>query len=202
MQAETKAPEIKVADWAPKVPPIFTRFLDPDNWRFNLSRPHVIGDYLYATNARVAVRMPTPEGWDIPNPEKAYQKTHAVFEPKGGVWLSVEIPEVAEPCDRCGGTGKQGRIRCECPQCGSDIDKPEGDCDGCEGSRVKDSGERVEVVPGYWIARGFAAILRECGVGMLLIPESLDHMIPASFVLGEVEGRLMAMTPPEPGVGP
>lgn len=117
--SETNAPEITMAEWAPKVPPIFTRFLRRYNYKFDFSRPHVIGDYLYASDAKVVVRMPTPEGWDIPNHEKAYTKTDGPFKPIGGVWMAVGIPE------------------------------------------------------------------------------SLSHTIPASFVLGEVEGRLMAMDPPK-----
>jgi hypothetical protein len=216
-------PETKKTPWQEppgldRLPPIFARCIERENPR--IDRPFISGAFIYATNGRMAVRMPVPEGgWEFPPPAKAPRGIESVFytlsrsEPtplpevssdpckscRGAMFLDHE-----RKCDECRGIGRDNFPRCECPHC-------EGfhECRGCEGSgklpgqpcgECRETGmgespqEAVAIVPGYYLARVYVALLRAFEA-TLYLPTYLRDDAASRFMIGEVEGVILPMFP-------
>jgi len=90
--------------------------------RQSIAQPWSRGDYTYATNGRILVRLPrhadVPENADAPNVEKIWPNPPAtVFFPIA----AVELPKATfNECERCEGRGYEHDCpdcRCECEKC-------------------------------------------------------------------------------------
>jgi hypothetical protein len=178
------------------LPPIFALCLGSDGGRFTLANPFREGDHVYATDARIAARVPVPAGWDLVNPEGSYPKIgerFAAVDPGG--YLDATIPEVGPPCPLCGGCGVASPAYSECPDCGQDRPRDWRACDACWGSGVEGPGNPIELLPRYTIGRGFAAILRRFGASARVpksgVPSGGKGQSPMRFSCGEAEGLLM-----------
>lgn len=108
-----------------------------------MAGPFSFGDYSYATNGHILVRVPRLA--DVPEWEALNEKVARLFEGLDFPALTaalVEIPDFPqpepEPCPVCGGTGKIST----CPECGgdgevtfeNDFHEYECDCLTCYGS--------------------------------------------------------------------
>lgn len=158
-------------DWRTMLPPIFAECVTPayTSPRYDLSIPMVVGGRIYATDGRIAVRMPAPEGWALPNPEKI-PGIEVMFEGLRNCGEPIQIPEVV------------GLESCEC----------------CGQLTVTRPTDRLKLAEGYWIGRGFAAMLRRNGA-IAYLPDKLSDKEKLRFTIGEIEGILMPMTAPSPG---
>lgn len=217
--SETQA-EIAIHQWSWHLHPIFARCVDPEMVKYDLSRPFVIDEYVYATNARLAVRMPTPDLWMIPNPEKCpprsplldlfgdndfsrwpwrQEPTHfPAVEGVCEVCLGAKVlPEMG--CPYCGGqdSPRYQNVPDLCEECWELEGKiPAGPCYDCGGSGILDSFGRLEVTPGYWLQRQYVALLHEFEMTTYL-PVELAPGKVTRFTQGDVTGVLMPMTAPD-----
>jgi hypothetical protein len=86
---------------------------DTDTDRFNLSVPWSIGDFTYASNGHIIVRVPRLA--DIES--NAGPKVDDLFHADPPAWFhlsGLSLPEIEiKECSTCGGKGKD----CECPEC-------------------------------------------------------------------------------------
>lgn len=209
--SETKA-EIAVETWSYWLHPIFSRCVDPDGTRYDLSLPFVIEEYVYATNARIAVRMPTPGGWTIPNAERLPPIDQYFTE---HLWRPdpTQFPPVEGTCEVCKGAKVMPEVDCPwclaespgpyeagfCDECYSLEGKiPAGPCYECQGSGILDSFGRLEVTPCYWLQRRYVALLHEFEMTTYL-PVELSEKHVTRFTLGDITGILMPMTAPDSG---
>jgi hypothetical protein len=211
---ETKS-EIDVETWGHWLHPIFARCVDPDAVRFDLSRPFVIDEYVYATDAKIAVRMPVPEWWMISNPDCIPRSVVDILEGALCRALPATFPPVEGACKVC--LGAKVMPEMGCPYCGGkdaprydDVPPfceecwqfegkiPAGPCYECGGSGILDWSGRLEVSPGYWLQRRYVALLHEFEMTTYL-PIKLDSNHVTRFTLGDITGVLMPMTAPDPG---
>jgi hypothetical protein len=105
------------------------QFCSDDPFRENLSKPFTLGDFTYATNGHILVRLPKIDGVEeiknAPNPSKIFKDFPApnYFVSLPALALPpLEGPEIVD-CDVCGGSGKEH----ECPDC-------DCECMACDGS--------------------------------------------------------------------
>jgi hypothetical protein len=212
--------EIATEAWSHPLHPIFARCVEPSHWKFDLSRPYTVDGFLYATDARIAVRMPVPGWWTIPNPENLPPPGLLLDLFGRGDWSRnpwraepVTFPTVEGACEACLGAKVLPEVAC--PWCGGDSPGPyeaafcdecwqlegkipAGPCHGCGGSGILDWSGRLEVTPGYWLQRRYVALLHEFEMTTYL-PVKLDAKHVTRFTLGDITGVLMPMTRPDPG---
>jgi hypothetical protein len=127
------------------------KFCDPT--RDYLSKPFSLGDYSYATNGHIALRLPRRDDVKQAQDVRAENAVNHInsyideFQEKPGPMLPIpdgELPaRESRPCDFCGGEGKLDH----CPTCDQPCDCPE--CDG--------TGEILGDHPGVEIAAGAVA---------------------------------------------
>lgn len=119
-------------------------FCSTDETRPALQRPFNLGEYSYATDGRILIRVarleevPPREGESpVGNPDAVIPEGHgyepAICPPK---W--EEFKEVRSTCKRCDGTGKSntcpdcdGEGEIECPEC-----LHEHECERCHGQGI------------------------------------------------------------------
>lgn len=142
-------------------------FCSRERHRSNLSYPFVIGDFTYATNGHVAVRVPGEHG--VPATEKAPRSIIGMFEEAEArsfrPFVPVEAPQIVrDVCADCRGRGfttqcavceGEGEHTCDDDRCGcthecgncsgrgvlpaKDGDSGALSCDGCSGDgRLED----------------------------------------------------------------
>lgn len=119
-------------------------FCDPTANRFAIGKPWVFGGWLYATNGRIAVRVPSSEPDSAPE-ELSFVKGYELF----GNFRDCPIdwptlPHIAVACRECNGTGRKlitcatckgdGQHYCDCGN--------EHDCGHCGGSGTVPGKER------------------------------------------------------------
>lgn len=96
-----------------------------DTYREYIKAPWSLGDYSYATNGHVLIRVPRRD--DAPDCNKELlSKVNHNFDVSPAEWLP--IPEVSPQkidCDECNGTGEY-----ICHTC----DHNHGDCENCDGT--------------------------------------------------------------------
>lgn len=128
-----------VADPFADLPPIFRACAAKEIFRYAINVPFRIGNYIYATDGRTAVRMKAPTGFRQPKGEFPPVDTVGWNEPRGE---PVDLPdpgpapERGPKCERCKGKGVgpvdceqcRGTGECECYACGHTTDC--GECDG------------------------------------------------------------------------
>lgn len=127
-----------------KLPPVFAACLDKGdvNPRFDLTCPAVFGEYVYATDGRVAVRMPCdPELAKEIDAAREGTRCPRIPDVFSGEWsdepLAMPTDFTAATCERCQGKGVSDTTTCktckgegyyECFECGQDVR-----CDECRG---------------------------------------------------------------------
>jgi hypothetical protein len=147
--------------WKSLLPPIFARCVDDQrNRKYDLSMPFVVGDHIYATDGRIAVRIATPAGWPLVNAERAPLSVVAEFDTRAYRPEPTSLPKV------------------------------DGDCPAC--GRSTYHGDRIEIAPGYWLARRFATLLTDAGA-VIYLPKILSNN-PTRFTIGPVDGVVMPMS--------
>jgi hypothetical protein len=214
-----KADEITKTDWAHLVPPIFAACVSTTSRRYALSAPFLRDGRLYATDGMIAVWMP----WDGPWEHTAMGRIPDVSILFQGIReASIPLPSVDnEACEGCGGS--RAVVERKCPNCAggsrnvvSFCDCPHctgahscSTCDGagtlaarrcleCDGTGVDDHRVPVLIAPDYWLARGYAALLRRFGVYRVHLPAK-GSGLACGFRLGDIEGRLMPINSSKDG---
>lgn len=173
--------------------PIFRHCLDPDMARYDLSTPWIVGDFVYATDARILVRSPvTPELF------AAYFIGEAKRPDVSSLWGPYEKQPLVLPsvesvalCEICKGRGKQGPYQCS--ECGH-THVMEEDCPACLGfGRGEGMTEGIDVGD-YSLSHAFSLLLVKYQA-VLFRPVDrgpLDKPNPLRFTIGDnVEGWVM-----------
>jgi hypothetical protein len=204
-------------DWKSLVPAVFARCVDPTGVRWDLSRPFVVADHLYSSNGMIAVRMPTPETWTLPNLEHPPVKSMPhIFEDNEWQADPIVIPPIDGVCGDCHGTyfqedrqciackgeGSTPAYGCDCPHCEGSHECEDcdgtgglkaGPCSTCHGSGVDRPLASVTLATDYFIARRFLAIVQQSG-GIAFLPKAPKIKgVPLRFTIGDIEGVVMPM---------
>lgn len=128
---------------------------DGDSFRADLAAPFSFGDYTYASDGRIMIRVPRIAGTDVEPPaqhdlgskvktlEGYLRRTEfAKFKPLPSVNLPPVPPYQPQPCKECAATGRIHSVSCTkcdgtgvvtCPTCDHD-----DDCDRCNGVGSRD----------------------------------------------------------------
>lgn len=166
------------------------QFCSTDDLRKTLRRPFSHGDYSYATNGVIAVRVPRRP--DIPEADKLGipEQLNKILAPLDGAsFKAIDIclpddQEVAtkEECDDCSGSGHEH----ECPDC-------QCECPACDGSGEVEETAKISVAAFDGIYR--LPYLRQAlalpGVEIADLPRSLSE--PALFRFEDGVAALMLM---------
>ncbi len=95
--------------------------------------PFSRGEWTYATNGHIAVRVPKIDGVEI-LPEKHIPRIEGLFKSSSDAFIDMPILPQPENCQMCNGTG----IAHECPDCDGDGEFEHGlhtyKCKECDGS--------------------------------------------------------------------
>ena len=198
------------------------KFCIRDEARYELTHPFTVGDYTYATDGRIAIRVPAlPEADATPkktNPTSIFADDPATYTPIELPPGWQEFPQLTKICADCKGVGKcPERIECdeccgsgeaECPTCHQDHDCPEcqgkgdvrGDpnatCEACRGDKF------IEVMTTISGNRGeifFSDVYlrRIHTLPDVALSHKLDNpSLPAAFVFTGGEGRVMPLRMP------
>lgn len=203
---------------APTPEELLARFcantLDPREY---LLAPFVIGDFVYATNGHIAIRVPRTSAPDITaTTDKVPGHLEAMFATHASTERLDEIPELPAPiaCSTCNGTGR----RHECPDCDGEGEIRYGrhdyECAECRGDGQVSDGEGDATVPCNWCSGSGEAPAQPVKIGSqsyqrryLALIQSLpgarftppdDAMKPLAmgyFIFEGGEGVLMPMKP-------
>lgn len=209
------------SEWEKLAPPFFARCVGSDSSKFVISRPFVVGDWLYATDRVICVRCRTPQVWgDVPNPKTFPLNMEDAFKSITNRVEATPLRPVGRPCRwckgvgkmpdhdcrECGGEGTQDVEICECPHCCGNHPCEDcngtgkilaGDCEACDGLGLAFPDHPHKMTPGYWIARKYAKLLIDMGATAYL-PVDLKSRRAMCFTFPGGEGVLMPMSPPRP----
>lgn len=187
------------------------RFCGDDEGRYELATPWRHDGYDYATDSRIAVRVPSSGSEVAVNTDKDRAKAYRSFGPipsgEWRWWPMLEPDHDTEPCEACDGTG-HGKVKCntcdgtgccDCDKCGN-----EHDCGHCDGEgEVTDDDTTCPVCNGFKTQPGPLVIAgrRISGrywqvVNVIADVEFLDDGMDCNTVLvfrapGGLEGRLI-----------
>lgn len=93
---------------------LLKKFVSQDDPRKYMRSPFTRGEWTYATNGHIAVRVPKIDGVEI-LPEKHIPNLESLFQSVGGNdFIALPWMPPLEECPLCSGTG----IAYECPECG------------------------------------------------------------------------------------
>jgi hypothetical protein len=137
------------------------KFCDPE--RYFVSKPFSLGDYSYATNGHIALRVPrrddVEEAQDVTR-EKAATAIDAYIDKLPKMKLRMrpipdgELPAWnSNPCAFCGGKGKLDH----CPTCDQPCKCPE--CDGT--GEIRGDHPGVEIAPNVVVSAVYLGWIRE-----------------------------------------
>ena len=163
---------------------------DPDPKRANLRAPWTRGEYTYATNGWVALRVPAqadvPENPAAPNGARIFEQlpgASAQYVPLAPVALPL-----ATACPDCFGTGL---VACRCSTCDNEHVKP---CTSCPVEKLRlGTGDNSAVYNGVWIRR--LATLPGCEI----CPCGQGE--PAHFRFEGGDGLIMPLRPDDQAKG-
>jgi hypothetical protein len=117
---------------------------DSSAQRTYLHKPFRLGEFIYATNGHVAIRIPDDGTIQAEDIEKV-KSIGNYFSDVNGKYVAIPELPAAESCSHCYGTGK-GKPKTECDECDGDGEFRHGshyyeckECDG-EGSIEADEG--------------------------------------------------------------
>jgi hypothetical protein len=161
-------------------------FCSTDKDRPNLHRPWSRGDWTWATNGHILIRVPrradVPENDEAPDPSK-------ILAPFDGTKLAarapIELPAVTmDECDDCSGAGYgiHGCPYCEC------------DCGTCGGTGKVDSDRQVSIdfCGGVFALRYVRQIMAL--PGLRLPADHPDKHAPLLFAFDGGVGALMGLS--------
>ena len=161
------------------------QFCSKDPMRPNLRKPFSRGKFTYATDGRIAVRVPriadVPEQ-ETPNPEKLFEE-YFKDVPRGTIEVTVpEIKDDWQACRECDGSGKEH----DCPDCTC------GECEDCGGKGRINRSPTVTISIGAatYDARYMKQVLALPG---LRFPAAPPKDKPAGFVFEGATGLLMPL---------
>jgi hypothetical protein len=119
---------------------------DDHDLRAHLRQPFRRGEFVYATNGHVLLRVPVADGYDAAVNDKAPTKLEEMFaciDAEPVAWRDMPPVHEVHKCARCGGTGKLCVEDCE--SCGGkgefDRDGYTYDCQACGTEGVIEVGE-------------------------------------------------------------
>lgn len=137
--------------------------------RYDLSKPFARGEFVYATDGRICVRVPDTEYEVDPEPRKTPDVTGLKFidapdaewkefqqpfviEDNSGRWSDDPCPFCRErwvKCDQCNGEGwiaGKRKKAIECPKCEGEGDCLDGDgkCENCDSTRDAASTVKID----------------------------------------------------------
>jgi hypothetical protein len=183
------------------LPPIFRKCTTDDaNKKYDLTLPFVIGDFVYATDGRIGVRMKATPRIMI-----------ATGEARNGTKFPASIVEMfAEPfasegtvipdlstlpnCLECKGSGQVQGLYCE--NCGDFMPHPAvtSECQSCYGSGIKDGGNDGLILADHVeIAYRFLKMIQDAG-GVIHLPLNGDNKYRTFFRCPDgVEGIVMPL---------
>lgn len=102
-----------------------------DSRRYVIEKPFVISGWKYATDGRVAIRVPTTEAesnWTaIPKADRLFRDTWNFGDSERALWPQHDGSRSDEDCVFCSGTGKEIE---DCPCAGGARDE-DGNCKVC-----------------------------------------------------------------------
>lgn len=160
------------------------KFCSTSSDRKNIGQPWSDGEWTYATDGRICVRVPRRA--DVPeNPEAPKNVSHTIFDCNPNDGKFQPLPGFTAPkmvaCDNCGGDGK-----CECPACDA-----QHDCGCCKGT-----GKVEEKLPGVkfgnqLINPKYLVLIADLPGAMLANGMEKYAAVTVKFDGGE--GRLMPM---------
>ena len=180
-----------------------------------LNKPFRMGAFVYASDGKIAVRVPAESMPDVQENPDAPNAASLEFD--GGADF-IPLPACASspvPCIECGGTGIQtkcrkcagtGEITCVCGDCGHEH---ETECPSCEGSGTTDGtpdgrcavcGGTKEVYDrevGTWAGNRFIADWLLAKLGTLddvMIASAGSPLSPAQFLFKGGVGIVMPMS--------
>jgi hypothetical protein len=155
-------------------------FCSEDPVRVNLQKPFTRGDWTYATNGHILVRVPkatdAPEG-DVAA-EKVIDRMSRDFGQRAVVGLALPAPERIS-CISCDGRGREH----ECPDC-------ECECECCYSSGVQWKKVSVRLRGAVFDARYLGYVLALPGV---TIQDKCPAAEPSLFIFDGGEGVVMPM---------
>ena len=113
---------------------LLKKFVSQDDPRKYMRSPFTRGEWTYATNGHIAVRVPKIDGVEI-LPEKYIPSLEGLFQSVGGNdFIALPWMPPLEECQLCIGTG----IAYECPECDGEGEFEHGThsycCKECGGS--------------------------------------------------------------------
>ena len=190
-------------------------FCSKDSTRLSINAPWSVGEYTYATDGHILIRVPrlpdVPGNPAAPGTEKLFAETVAA-----GEWLDVsDLPDIEyDSCKECNGTGKQGAIcdKCdgedhrsyptcedgsvECEDCdGTGLGKADGEiiCEDCSGSGKQKKKQPVKIGKEHVDARLLRLIKDLPGIKVANSEKTLGPLI---FRFDDGDGLVMPMRPP------
>lgn len=120
---------------------LLKEFCGQDEAQDFLMEPFTVGEFTYACDARIVVRVPRIEGVNHsrPIPQSLADRIVGFFSRQAEsafVPIPVEPPERwGKPCSVCDGKGRTRNLECDC--CGSTLElKQEIICESCEDGSV------------------------------------------------------------------
>ena len=217
------------AEVAPDVfdllPAIFRDCVDPEAKRYDLATPFPAEGFAYATDGRIAVRMPlaslAPEAAALvvvgekgrrPKVQDLWATRPAeAFEAE-----PVAIPEplpAPGPCGECGGKGEveardceecdgSGEVTCDydcehdCPDCDGSGETEGGTCPECHGDGLSRDFMGI-AVEGVGLNLAYLRPLMSAGASIFLPRNRADKNHHVRFVVGDAEGMLTPCTLPD-----
>lgn len=204
-----------------RLPRIFRDCTTKDaNRKYCLEYPQRIGDHVYATDGRIAVRMPlTP--WvasAIPDiaPKRFPESAAAIIGAPRDRWHVEPTPipslDHLTRCEDCKGDGHLPEHRCSCKY----VDDPEeaschgkgiipaGPCWECDGTGIATPGwVFVPLREDVSLSALYLSLLGRHGATLFLPVEinTNDSVTPPYFTLGDIEGVVMPKLVPKPDAG-
>ena len=124
---------------------LLKKFVSQDDPRKYMRSPFTRGEWTYATNGHIAVRVPKIDGVEI-LPEKHLPLLESLFQSVGGNdFIALPWMPPPEECLLCSGTG----IAYECPECDGEGEFEHGThsycCEECGGSGQVEYREKSEI---------------------------------------------------------
>lgn len=185
-----------------KLPPIMRAMAGDDFGRYEFSKPHRVGEHVYACDKFVLVRLANtdveipPAKWPNIAKDVADWSTY----PRRAEPVVCPDAEVTETkcsdcngtckvnCDRCDGTGER-----ECSECGNACECD--DCDetgkvecGCIGGVKSNGHEPIEIAPGVWMQRRYAKALHSINASVWVTENRASHYFKGD---GGLDGFVM-----------
>jgi hypothetical protein len=158
------------------------QFCSTEESRPYLHNPFSRGEYTFATNGHVLVRVPRLEGiaeQEKPAAEKTFSDSYR-DGPRGSLIADISLPEKKQTeCETCDGRGTEH----DCPDCNCR-------CDLCEGKGVIDVTTRLYVQIGetYFDGKYISQLMKLPGMRFEAQPAPKR---PASFTFDGGDGVLM-----------